>query len=307
MIDKIPKVFISYSWEDQDHKSWVRTFADKLIENGIDADVDQYDLELGDRLPQFMENEICNADYVIIVCTPTYKEKADNRQSGVGYEGHIISEELMSNKNERKFIPVIKKGNVKESIPKFLAGKLAIDFTKEELDQENINDLITTLHGVRKKPKIGARPSFLNDNQFEKNLVDEKDVKILGILTDEVTVPKMDGTPGSALYKIPFKLNKSPSSIWNKLFVNNWNSPPRYTSMHRPKIASVRGDRIILNGTTIDEVQKYHRDTLVLCVEETNKQEWQIKKQIELEEKRKQKNINDHYSSIEEISNDIKF
>lgn len=307
MNDKIPKVFISYSWEDEDHKKWVKTLADKLIENGLDADIDQYDLELGDRLPQFMENEISNADYVVIVCTPAYKEKADNRRSGVGYEGHIISEELMSNKNERKFIPVIKKESVKESMPKFLAGKLAIDFTKEELDEENINDLITTLHGVKKKPEIGKKPYFLNDKKFKKNIVHEENIKILGILTDEVTVPKMDGTPGSSLYSIPFKLNKSPSSTWSKLFINNWNSPPSFTSMHRPRIASVRGDKIILNGTTIDEVQKYHRDTLVLCVEKTNEEKLQILKQIELEEKRKQKTISDHYSTIEEISNDIEF
>ena len=307
MEEKIPKVFISYSWEDEEHKNWVRTLADKLIENGVDADIDQYDLELGDRLPHFMESEISNADYVVIICTPTYKEKADDRQRGVGYEGHIISEELMSNHNERKFIPVIKKGSVRESMPKFLAGKLATDFTKEELYEENINDLITTLHGRKKKPKIGKKPSFLKDSQFEKIVEDEEDVKILGILTNEVTVPKMDGTPGSALYTIPFKLNKRPSSIWNQLFVENWNSPPRYTTMHRPKIAIVRGNKIILNGTTIDEVQKYHRDTLILCVEESNKQEAQIKKQMEFEEKKKQKFMNDHYSTIEEISNDIKF
>ncbi len=41
--------------------------------------------------------------------------------------------------------------------------------------------------------------------------------------------------------------------------------------MHRPGIARVRGDRIILDGTTMDEVQKVHRDTLLLCVKETNR------------------------------------
>lgn len=87
----------------------------------------------------------------------------------------------------------------------------------------------------------------------------------------------MDGTAESALYKIPFKLNRKPSLLWNKLSANNWNSPQSYTTRHRSKIASVRGDKVILDGTTIGEVQKYHRDTLVLCVKETNKQELKLK------------------------------
>lgn len=66
----MPKVFISYSWEDDAHKEWVRSLTDTLLDNGIDATLDQYDLSLGDRLPQFMEQSVTNADYVLIICTP---------------------------------------------------------------------------------------------------------------------------------------------------------------------------------------------------------------------------------------------
>ena len=85
------KVFISYSWEEDAHQQWVREFADRLLADGIDATIDQYDASLGDRLPHFMEQSITTADYVLIICTPLYKKKADNRKGGVGYEGHIIS------------------------------------------------------------------------------------------------------------------------------------------------------------------------------------------------------------------------
>lgn len=37
--------------------------------------------------------------------------------------------------------------------------------------------------------------------------------------------------------------------------------------MHRPGIASVVDDEILLNGTTIEEVREYHRETLKLCIE----------------------------------------
>ncbi len=54
--------------------------------------------------------------------------------------------------------------------------------------------------------------------------------------------------------------------------------------MHRPHIASVAGDEIVLNGTTIEEVRDYHRDTLILCVEEANRLEAEY---LEREQKRR--------------------
>lgn len=99
--NKRPIVFISYSWEDEEHIEWVKELADCLIDNGVDTYIDQYDLELGGRLPQSMEQKITNFDYVLIICTPSYKEKADNRKSGVGFEGHIIAGELHQNQNEK--------------------------------------------------------------------------------------------------------------------------------------------------------------------------------------------------------------
>lgn len=148
-----PRVFISYAWEDEAHKEWVRKFADLLIENKIDAIIDQYDLSLGDRLPAFMEQSINQSDYVLIICTPTYKEKSDLRIGGVGYEGHIISDELFSRHNERKFIPVIKKGTFETAVPKCLSGKLGVDLTDNSNKKENMRVLIETILGInRSKP-----------------------------------------------------------------------------------------------------------------------------------------------------------
>ena len=66
-------------------------------------------------------------------------------------------------------------------------------------------------------------------------------------------------------------------------FIENWNHPPSFTTMHRPETAAVQGDRIILQRTTVDEVKQYHQKTLVLAVNETNKviSEY-LKKQAEI-------------------------
>jgi len=304
-----PNVFISYSWEDNIHKEWVKSLADRLLSDGINSTIDQYDLSLGDRLPQFMEKSIADADYVLIICTTTYKKKSDERKGGVGYEGHIISGELFSRGNERKFIPVIRSGSAKTSIPNSLSAKLGIDLTDGKQYEDSYKDLITTLYGIKSKPQIGIRPSYIASNQISttKSEVFNEPIHILGIITDEVTVPKMDGTRGSALYEIPFRLSKVPSYLWSQIFIATWNSPPQFTSMHRPGIASVYNDKIILDGTTIEEVRDYHRETLILCVEIANEKETAIlneeKRRKELAESRK----NQHLSNVNTIADKIKF
>lgn len=303
-----PKVFISYSWEDKEHKEWALKLVDRLIGDGVDAHIDQYELSHGDRLPQFMEQEIVNADYVLIICTPNYKEKADNRKSGVGYEGHIISDELMQGHNEKKFIPIIRKGGIRESFPIYLAGKLGIDFKDDSKFEVNYEDLLATIYGKRKKPQLGTMPTYIKNFNLNKNIKDkDQEIKIMGIITNKVTVPKLDGTMGSALYKIPFKLSRIPSNLWKDLFIEAWNMPPRFTTMHRAGIARVVGDEIILDGTTIDEVKKYHRDTLLLCVEQANKKEKEIIDNKNKIEREKQLQAQEHYQKLNDTLKEIEW
>ena len=303
----MPNIFISYSWDSESHKDWARLFADRLIENGIDTYIDQYDAHPGDRLPHFMEQSIIEADYVLIVCTPNYKKKADSRTGGVGYEGHIISGELFSKGNERKFIPIIRKGDEKTSIPNYLKGKYFIDMREGSQYETQFNDLLMTIKGQRKKPSVRRFTAASNHPVFVQENNPDEPIHILGVITDEVTTPKMDGTLGSALYRIPFRLSRIPSALWRELFIHFWNDPPQWSAMHRFGIASVHGDEIVLDGTTMEEVRDYHRDTLKLCVEEANKAE---RKHIEDEQrKREQEEIRkkQHNEKVISIADDITF
>lgn len=303
----MPKIFISYAWEDESHKRWVKSFADTLIEEaGLDVTLDQYDLSLGDRLPYFMEQSISNADYVLVICTPAYKQKSDKRSGGVGYEGHIISGELLTQGNERKFIPIIRRGTFDEAIPVCLSGKCAIDLTETPYYEENLKKLIVTLWGGKFKPNIGQKPNYVVEENPYKNLPNEP-IRILGIITDEVTEPRMDNTRGSALYAIPFRLSRIPSSLWIELFLQAWRFPPRFSTMHRPNVASAYGDKIILNGTTIEEVKQYHKETLILCVEQANQQEQRILEAEQAERKAAEDRKAKHFSNVENIANEIKF
>ena len=173
------------------------------------------------------------------------------------------------------------------------------------LDYEEIKDLI--IYGIfeqAKKPACGNRPKEITNYKRAEN---PEDVFITGIVTDEVTAPRNDGTSGCALYKVPFKLSKEPSRLWTKLFVNAWNYPYSFSSMHRQGIASVRGNRIILDGTTLEEVQKYHKDTLIKCVETANQKEKEYLKKEEEERLRAERLEQERKQKVEELASKIVF
>lgn len=307
-----PTVFISYAWETEQIKQWVKKLATELRNHGVDAKIDQWEVVPGDQMPHFMEKSVRENDYVLIVCTPKYKSKSENRIGGVGYEGDIMTAEVLQTANHRKFIPILQSGDKETSIPSWLKGKYFIDLSSQLHSEKNFEDLITTLLNIRERaPEIGVIPSKFQStpSRLGETLTVEQDnkIKIKGILVDEVTEPLSDGTKGSALYKIPFELNKRADYEWSNLFIQAFNRPPEFTMMHRPGIASVLGNKIYLDGTTIDEVERYHKKTLKLAVEVANKQyaEIQIKKRQAEERERNLKE--QHKKNINEISKRINF
>lgn len=303
-----PKVFISYAWEEETSE-WVKKLATQLRGDGIDVTIDRWSLSPGDQLTQFMEQSVRENDYVLIICTPKYKEKSNQRLGGVGYEGDIMTAEVFARGNHRKFIPILKSDN--QSVPTWLSGKMYIDLASEYVFERGYQDLIATLFQTREKaPPLGGK-SDQNFKSVNGSAIpvgsQNEEIKIQGILADEVTIPSRDGTRGSALYAVPFELNKVPTHEWIELFIASWNHPPRFTSMHRPGIATVSGKKIILDGTDIEEVKRYHRDTLILAVEEANKKYKQITDAKNLRLQLEKQQQDEHRRQVEDLSKQIKF
>jgi hypothetical protein len=144
---------------------------------------------------------------------------------------------------------------------------------------------------------------------MEERLMDsEKNepIRLLDVITGEVGQPRNDASPGSALYAVPFKLSKEPTDIWVRAFIHAWEFPERFTSMHRPGIARVEGNKIILDGTTIEEVEKYHLETLKLAIKRANEtvvQETARRGQLEAaaEERHRQ-----HLQHVESVAKRLK-
>jgi hypothetical protein len=104
-----PTVFVSYSWETDEHMEWVLHLAERLqAEGGVNVILDQWHLRMGQDKTLFMEESIADSDFVLVVCTPEYAEKANKRRGGVGYEAMIITGELAEDIQQTKFIPVLR-------------------------------------------------------------------------------------------------------------------------------------------------------------------------------------------------------
>jgi hypothetical protein len=77
--------------------------------------------------------------------------------------------------------------------------------------------------------------------------------------------------------------------------------------MHRPNIASIVGNKLFLNGTTIEEIRDYHRNTLKVVINDTNfTYRGFIDEQISIENANKRRE-QEQKKNIDDIAKGIKF
>jgi hypothetical protein len=130
---------------------------------------------------------------------------------------------------------------------------------------------------------------------------------IEGVITSEVGQPTNDGSPGSALYRVPVRLTRAPDALEAGLMVQNWDSPPRFTTMHRPGIARVVEDQVVLDGPTIEEVRDYHASTLALAIEVTNDQAHEIRLRQQRDDELESKRRSEHERHVDKTAGEITF
>ena len=140
-------------------KKWVLDLATRLRNTGVDATIDQWDLNPGNDLPSFMEQHLANSDYILMICSDNYVLKANNGTGGVGYEKMILTSNLLQNIDNNKIIPIIKQHGTHD-VPIFIKTKLFINFSLPDDFEFSYDELIRTLHKspLYIKPEIGNNP-----------------------------------------------------------------------------------------------------------------------------------------------------
>jgi len=132
------RVFISYSHESKGHMDAVLALANRLRKEGVDCWIDQYLRSPSEGWPRWCENQIKEAEFVLVVCTETYLRRFEGKElprmgKGVTFEGYVITQELYDSQGRNdKFIPVVFSVTDREGIPTLLRGSTSYNISNTD-------------------------------------------------------------------------------------------------------------------------------------------------------------------------------
>ena len=155
-----PKVFISYSWTNEEYKITVLQLAEALVSKSVDVILDRWDLHPGQDKFAFMEQSIEKSDKVLVLCDKMYTEKANGRSGGVGTETEIITPDVYGKSLQEKFIPVIMEDY--NTVPVYFKSRIGIDYRNGHR-KEGFEGILRAIYDqpVYSKPPLGKKPEWL--------------------------------------------------------------------------------------------------------------------------------------------------
>lgn len=156
-----PKVFISYSHQNAEYENRILEFANRLRTEGIDASVDLYEEAPAEGWPRWMETQINNSDFVVIVNSKSYFDKCysdSSRSKGISWEVNLVYQHIYdASTMNTKFIPVFFE---KEEEQYILTPLKSFTFYNVG-EKEGFDKLYWRLRGISmaQKPPLGkSRP-----------------------------------------------------------------------------------------------------------------------------------------------------
>jgi len=91
-----------------------------------------------------------------------------------------------------------------------------------------------------------------------------------GIDAQHIGNPRNDGTPGARLYSVPITLSRAVTTHEADALRRHWDRPAVIPECHRPGIMRAAGSRVVLDGTTFEEIKRYHAATLRRVIDLVN-------------------------------------
>lgn len=152
------RVFISYSHDSQAHADEAFALANRLRADGIDCSIDQYEESPPEGWPQWMDRQIRESQFVLVVCSELYLDKLNGKVKpgeglGVKWEGKLVYQHLYNAAANSKFIPVLLANGKPEHVPTPLQGATYY----RPAQQSNFDRLYARLRDVpfKQKPALG--------------------------------------------------------------------------------------------------------------------------------------------------------
>ncbi|MBA4240989.1 MAG: hypothetical protein C0448_09695 [Sphingobacteriaceae bacterium] len=168
---KSTSVFVSYSWEGEQHKNKVISFVDFLRKKGFEADMDVKYMQEETALDfnRLMHIGILKYDKVIVILSESFKSKAENFEGGVGKEYKFITGDIEN--NPKKYILTsftkINKAIINKIVPADLKGREIVDLTQDETD--NFATLFSKLanEGQYKFSEVAKNTPLVEEKKIE--------------------------------------------------------------------------------------------------------------------------------------------
>jgi SEFIR domain len=124
------RVFVSYSQHDPaSHSPQVLAFANALLDDGVEVELDQYHQNELIDWPRWCEEQLRRerSDFVLMICSAEYKRRIENRVEfdkgrGVFWEGNLIYNALYKAKANERFIPILFSDETDDALPSIVEG-----------------------------------------------------------------------------------------------------------------------------------------------------------------------------------------
>lgn len=148
-----PSCFISYAWGNPEHERWVeKQLAADLQKAEVEVILDRWhNATIGSDVARFIAS-IEEASSVVVVGTPLYRSKYENKLSSTGSvvaaEVDLINQRLLGTEEEKSTIrPVLLAGSAKEAFPPLMRNRVRADFRNAVAYFATAFDLILSVHG----------------------------------------------------------------------------------------------------------------------------------------------------------------
>ena len=144
------KVFLSYTYEGEEHSAWVEKLALALNARGIYVFFDRWDVAPGDSITKFMDRGISEAKIGLFICPPEATQRADEETKWTGYES--IQFKVGATKEGKRIIPVLRSG---EDVPRYLQSRRWVDMRNNKDFDKGIGEIASFLLGEHRRPPLG--------------------------------------------------------------------------------------------------------------------------------------------------------
>jgi hypothetical protein len=200
-------VFISYAWENEEYSDWLAQLAAQFREDGVNARLDRWHLKDGQTIPEFMNSEVRQADKVLVLCSPKYRQKVHAMEdggssTGSGWESMLLNSAMFTQDARSKAVTALTLGEWREAAPDYMQGLPYEDLTQS--GETNLRSAYIAL--LRRLTGTGETAPPLHTPQYThapevSPLFAEQNLDVRA--TDRSTLPPVIKLP--TRYRMPYR------------------------------------------------------------------------------------------------------